>query len=261
MKTIDWCAVVPVLVAVFAVPAETAAYQQKINATHPAAVAKGTNAIVVQVETPSRSADGKWSSKHYAPNIKDPQFKSVDIRVDAAAQVSSHSNTVAQLFFGSRRSIARGIDTAYIFHAGSWLGRLSRWDLDPEHVSELFPGSVVNHSHVAKPPISGKLLRRADYSALSNNVLHVAGVRRGGPGDPIMAGGYNSLVVGGAMKNIETPYPVIDELYGEGRTRPHVVGPYPNASAAAPIAAAAAVRLNALAADKALVFPTTSRHG
>ncbi len=69
-----------------------------------------------------------------------------------------------------------------------------------------------------------------------------------------MAGGYNVLVVGGAVKNIETPYPAADDFYGSGRTRPHLVGPYPHASAAAPIVAAAAVRLNALAAKKGLSF-------
>ena len=261
MKSLDWRTLLPLLVAVSVVQAEAATYQQQIKATSAAIAAKGTNSIVVQVEAPARSADGKWSAKNFAPDPNDAQFKGIDIRVDAAAKTSQHSNTVAQLLFGTRRSIARGIDTAYIFHSGSWLGRLSRWDLDPAHVSQLFPGPVVNHSHVAKPRTSGKLLRRTDYSALSNNVLHVAGVRRVGPGEPMMAGGYNSLVVGGAVKNIETPYPVIDEFYGEGRTRPHLVGPYPHASAAAPIAAAAAVRLNALAAENELVFPTTSRRG
>lgn len=237
------------------------AYQQYINVPGPAVPAQGTNAVVVQVETPARGPDGKFSLRHFAPDRNDVQFRDVDIRVDAGARTSSHSNTVAQLFFGSRRSIAKGIDTAYVFDAGGWLGRLSRWDLDPDHVSALFPGPIVNHSHVAKPPIAAKLLRRADYSALSNNVLHVAGVRRTGPGEPIMAGGYNSLVVGGAVLNIATPYPVLDDFYGQARTRPHLVGPFPHASATAPIVAAAAVRLNALAAQQRLTFPSMSRHG
>ncbi len=261
MKNLCWRSLLSVLVATSVAEAGAATYQEQVNATRAAAVAKGNNAIVVMVEAPSRARDGAVSTLHFAPELNNSRFRNVDIRTDAAAKASAHSNTVAQLFFGSSRSIASGISTAYVFHSRRWLDRLSLWDLDPSHVSGIFPGPVINHSHVAGPRDSSELLRRADYSALSNNVLHVAGVRRSGAGDHLMAGGFNSLAVGGAFRNIETPYPAIDELYGEGRTRPHVVVPFAHASAGAPVVAAAAVRLNALADQKKLTFPTEARHG
>ncbi len=248
------------LVACVLMP-EAIAYQQHINVTRTAAVAKGSNSVVVQVETSGSSKGGKASSRRYAPDLNHSEFKKVDIRVDPAAQTSDHSHTVAKLFFGQKRSITKGIDKAYIYHSNTWLRRLSAWDLSSSNVSMLFPGPVVNHSWVSSQKNSASYLRRADYSALSNNILHVAGVRRGGAGTNMMAGGYNSLVVGGAVKNIETPYPMADEFYADGRTRPHLVGPYPHASAAAPVVAAAAVRLNALAAKRKLLFPTISRAG
>ncbi len=261
MNATCWQGLVSVLITVGVLQAEAATYQQQVNATRAAAVARGSNSVVVMVEAPSPARDGKVSARHFAPDANNAGFRNVDIQVDARAQASAHGTTVAQLFFGSRRSIARGVDTAHVFQSGSWLGRLSQWDLDPSHVAALFPGPVVNHSHVAGRTDSAKLLRRADYSALSNNVLHVAGVRRSGAGAPLMAGAYNALVVGGALRNIETPYPDIDAFYGGGRTRPHLVVPFAHASAAAPVVSAAAVRLNALAAQKKLTFPTTSRHG
>ncbi|MFK8029186.1 MAG: hypothetical protein AB8G18_03040 [Gammaproteobacteria bacterium] len=260
MNAVNWRFSVLATVAAFAM-VEAAAYERFINVPRDAVTATGSNSVVVQVETLGASKSGQHSGLSFAPEVNDAQFKSVDIRVTAGAKSSQHSHTVAKLFYGKTRSVARGIKTAHVFRSTAWLGRLAQWDLDPTHVSQLFPGPVINHSWVAKPSSADKILRRADYSALSNNVLHVAGVRRRGAGDHLMAGGYNSLVVGGAVQNIQTPYPAINELYGEGRTRPHLVGPYPHASAAAPIVAATVVRLNALAAKKNMVFSTSSRNG
>lgn len=229
---------------------DAAAYQQHINVTRKAVEATGTNAVVVQVEAPSKDKAGNMSWRNFAPDKDNVNFQAVDIRLLTEAKTSQHSNTVAQLFFGSKRSIAKGIDTAHVYSTTQWLRAVNGWNLESASADTVFPGPVINHSWVMNSRQAPLILRRVDYSAVAHNILHVAGVKRGGAGSSLMAGGYNTLVVGGAIKNIAEPYATLDEFYAEGRTRPHLVGPYPHASAAAPIVAAAAVRLNALAVSK-----------
>lgn len=241
----------------FITPLSTAAakpnYKDLIQAQTKAVPARGENAAVVLVEASSANAEGK-SLESYTPQLDHKQFAKIKWHVDTSKGVSKHSQTVATLLFGQWRSIAKGIKEVHVYTTRRWLARVGQWDLDPTHVSQIFPASIVNHSWVTTlgKNRDAALLRRVDYSALSNNILHVAGVRRQGKGEALLSGAYNVLSVGGAWANIDKAYPAIDDVYGNQRHRPHLVGPFPYSSAATPVVAAAAVRLNALATSLSL---------
>lgn len=238
-------------------------WKEVVFATHKGVAASGQNAIVVQVEANGPSASGVRSVLHFAPDLDSPKLSGVTIHVAAGAKESVHSTTVAELLYGPQRSIAQGIKQAYVFEAGAWITMLDRWDLNPAHAGSVFPGPTVNHSWVASVSASrnARLLRQLDYSAISNNILHVYGVRQKGSGEPLFASAFNGISVGGGKQNIDQAYPAIDDLYTGGRYRPELVGPYGAPSAGVPIVAAAAVRLNAQARQQGLKPMVASRAG
>ncbi len=192
---------------------------------------------------PSTPAVAAW-----LPDMADPEFagKTLIDRTGATpGAYSGHATAVARLFYGNTSSIAPGITAVDAWLADDWLeaGCVSAGPGQPCADD----GRVANHSWVGSfndPAADSDLLRRVDWLAERDEVIHCAGLTNGGANRPLLASAFNVLTVGRSDGGHGSGGSVaVDADYTAGRPRPALVVPQGTTSAATPVACAAAALL------------------
>ncbi|MCI0364802.1 MAG: hypothetical protein L0219_13055, partial [Phycisphaerales bacterium] len=162
--------------------------------------------------------------------------------------------------YGTSSSIAGGINSIFLYEAGSWLQtgylRLGQGAGVPPLPT---PGGIkiFNNSWICcTPPVPAleiEALRRADFVVNRDQLLIVNGVNNGGGQLPLMTFGFNTISVG-LSSGAHTSGNTGAGYDGPGRMKPEIVAPNSATSFAAPIVDAA----GALLVETATVNPGLS---
>ncbi len=218
-----------------------------------AAVPAGRGLRVTQVESPLETDhDGNPLTAKvgtYRPDVTARGLESQRIVVHGLPQygaVSGHATAVARWLIGTRPQ--QGMARASVLEVRSvtdWLGQagLRVFGADAPLAST---SRVFNHSWAATLGGSdARVLRRVDWLADRDEVMHVVGVRNApdSVNQPLLAAAFNVIVVGRSDGQHSRGTPRVDDTYVAGRARPHIVVPLKTASAATPVVASAALVL------------------
>ena len=214
------------------------------------ALPAGSGMRVTQVES-SLASDHDHNPltpkvRTWQPDVKARGLASKPIVVHAtapAAAYSSHATSVARLLIGQRGMATAS--TLEVRSASDWMGdhSLNSFSTRPPLSSA---SRVFSHSWAASISVGNtRILRRVDWLADHDEVIHVAGVRNtpDKTNQPLLAASLNAIVVGRSDGQHSRGTPVVDATYVAGRARPHLVAPLKSASAATPMVASAVLLL------------------
>ncbi|MDG2053468.1 MAG: hypothetical protein P8J86_02045 [Phycisphaerales bacterium] len=182
-------------------------------------VPTGSGVAVGQVETAT-------SSGSYAPDENAGQFAGKTIiESSGPSGASSHATQVSKDLFGLARSIAPGIDKAYIYEVNDWISSVLRVGTSGVPLVTPSDQKVVNHSWIGSAGSwDNQILRRADYVVDRDNVIMCVGVNNSEPAYPLMSHGYNSISVG-TVDGTHASTDVGSGNDGPGRNKPDMVAP------------------------------------
>ena len=202
-------------------------------------VPTGFGVVVGQVEAPQ----GPGSS-NYGPDQGNSEFnKKQFFDYSGPPGNSVHATTVGRHMYGLVTSIAPDTSDIHLWEANSWLvAGLLRTTLGGAPLSPPTGLKIFNHSWVGDAGVStvnNEILRRADFVALSNQVLMVVGVNNTPPNQSLMSHMYNGLSVG-TSNGGHLSDSTLAGIDGPGRQKPEIVGPNSLTSFSAPVVGAAA---------------------
>lgn len=202
----------------------------------------GSGVVVGQVEAAE-------SPGNYGPNQADGEFVGHAFLPQSGAPGNSgHATLVGQNFYGDTLGMAPGITTTYLWDAVNWLQtgflRLNQGSANPPLSP---PGGlkILNHSWVGSIGNVGwenECNRRADSTAVRDQLIYITGVNNGPAQVPLMTFMYNGISVGltnGTHTSGATP----GTHEGPGRQKPEIVAPSQFTSFATPYVSAIAARL------------------
>ena len=179
----------------------------------------------------------------YAPDTDNPQFsgKTFLFPGPASTSASGHATSVGARFYGNS-AMAYGIDTITSYETNNWIGSLVANTVSaPVNASR-----IANHSWVGNgntPSDSGKILRLADREVQRNEYIQVVGMANGLSVNPLLGSAYNVIAVGRTDGGQDRGADAVDSVYTAGRTRPDLVAPQYDDSAATLLVAAASALL------------------
>ncbi len=144
-----------------------------------------------------------------------------------ASGVSVHATNVALNLYGLSFSIAPGITDIELYEAIDWQ---QDGFLTPTGGSNPPPPTtgvrIVNHSYITSATNNGNALRRFDYTAHADDLIHVVGLPNTINGDfPLWKTAYNGITVGRTDAAHIAGTFGIDTVYNTGRNVPTVVTP------------------------------------
>lgn len=178
----------------------------------------------------------------------------------------NHATDVAKYGYGKTWSCAPGIAEAWLYEATSWVqGAYLRVGFGSSTPPLVPPANLrlFNNSWVAAstPAFNNEILRRADFAIRRDNTPHISGMNNsGGDYQPLMAGGYNGVLVGIASgAHVSGPTP--GGIDGPGRQKPEIVAPTTFTSFATPIVSGiVALLLDTVALDPELSLNPNAKH-
>ena len=258
----------------FGYSASHADYKSDIGYTRLLAEIGGSLPTGVSVEVTQAEADTNTDPAIYSylPDLANSQFtgKTITDKTLLSGPYSGHATAVGKNFYGNTSSMAPGIGTIDAYLADDWL------DTGFLRVTSNFrplssPSRIANHSWIGSyndTVANSVLLRRIDWVVDIDEFIQVVGQKNNAStNSPLLAGAYNVIAVGKTDGINGRGTPVLDTIYTEGRTRPHLVAPFTTSSSATPVVAAAAAVLldlghnNSSLSTDPVVTETTNREG
>ncbi len=203
--------------------------------------------MVTQVETAVKvDHDGNDQTEKIAVWMPDPghdEFtgKLIYNRSGSRLYHSSHATGVGRHFYGSKISIAPGINFIESLMTVHWLGKgflrtgeiYNPLSTASRVANQSWVGGIENHSF--------EILRRLDWVIDTDEFFQSVGPCR--PNKPLLGSAFNVIAVGRARGESGAGSAAVDSLYTAGRNCLHLTAPRKNPSSAAPVVAAGAALL------------------
>jgi hypothetical protein len=194
--------------------------------------------------------EAQESAGNYGPDVNNADFAGTSFTAQTGPfGLSGHATTVGLNLYGNTASIAPGVNSVFIWEAGSWATSSYLKTNQGATPPSLPPAGlrIFNHSWIGSfgdAFVDNNALRRFDFAIQRDNLVAVLGTNNGAgsPASALMAYGYNGITVGlenGNHCNAVTPA----NLDGQNRRKPEIVAPGSFTSFSTPIVGAAAALL------------------
>ncbi|MCK6445229.1 MAG: hypothetical protein L6Q99_02460 [Planctomycetes bacterium] len=204
------------------------ALQDRLGASAPT----GAGVRLGQVE----ASAGGW-----APDTTHPEFVGKTFTFKSASPLpSGHATYVGQRWYGLSSSLAPGVTEIDCWNATAWManGFLNGGGTTPPDTVNV---KIFNNSWIGSGAGPNSLLRKCDYSVLTQGLIYCNGVNNGaGALDvPLLSHMFNGIAVG-RSDGQHRAGPTLASIDGPGRMKPEIVAPEGATSFSTPLVAGGA---------------------